>query len=146
MTSTMVTPKQADTLNRACLADKIRLLNRVITSTYDAAFRPLGITTSQINILTVIAKYQQASPGQLGQWLYMEKSTLSRNLDLMHKRGWVETLPGRGRAHAVKMTTQGHRILQEGLPLWELAQRKTRALLGARGAKEVVRMGSAVRQ
>ena len=146
MASTMVTPQQADTLNRACLVDKIRLLNRVITSTYDAAFRPLGITTSQINILTVIAKYQPASPGQLGQWLYMDKSTLSRNLDLMHKRGWVETLPGRGRAHAVKLTTKGDRILQDGVPLWEQAQRKTRALLGARGAKEVMRMASVVRR
>ena len=48
------------------IADKLRLLNRVITNLYDENLREAGITTAQMNILTVVAKYGTASPGQVG--------------------------------------------------------------------------------
>ena len=121
-TGTM-TSRQVDVLNKYCLADKVRLLSRVITSTYDEVLRPLSITTSQMNVLAVTAKYEPASPSQVGQWLHMEKSTLSRNVELLRKHGWIEITPGRGRSHQLRLTARGKRVMEQGMPLWEKAQR-----------------------
>ena len=127
MTHSKVTQAEADQANRECIADKLRLLNRVITSLYDDAFRPLGITTSQMNILVVTAKFGTPSPGQVGGWLHMEKSTLSRNVDRMRKQGWLEVIPAdRGHSHQVRLTAKGAVIMKQGMPLWEQAQKQNR--------------------
>jgi hypothetical protein len=44
---------------RECIAVRVRLLNRVITSLYDDALRPLGITVSQLNLLVAICRMEQ---------------------------------------------------------------------------------------
>ena len=141
-----LTQAEADALNQECLADKMRLLGRTITGVYDNALRPLGIRASQMNILVVVAKYGQASPGQVGGWLNIEKSTLSRNIERLQKQEWLEVTPaGRGHAHRLQLTGKGMSILNQGLPLWRKAQRKTRSILGDRGAKEVTRLANAIR-
>ena len=45
-----------DMIVRDCIAVRLRLLNRVVTNLYDDALRPLGLKTSQLNILTSTAK------------------------------------------------------------------------------------------
>ena len=146
MALTRITPGNADRLNQECIADKLRLLNRVITNLYDEALRPAGITTSQMNILVVVAKYHTATPGQVGQWLHMEKSTLSRSLDRLRKQGLlVVTATGRGRAHELRLTAGGTRALKEGLPHWRRVQREAQSLLGEGGVKEVMRIVANVR-
>ena len=146
MTQSKVTQKEADQANRECIADKLRLLSRVITKLYDDAFRPLGMTTSQMNILVVITKFGTASPGRVGDWLHMEKSTLSRNVDRMRKHGWLGIIPGKhGRSHQLKLTAKGMEILEQGLPLWKQAQKKAQSVIGNRGIEEMMRMGNRVR-
>ncbi len=146
MALTRITPANADQLNRECIADKLRLLNRMITNLYDEALRPAGITTSQMNILVVVARYDTATPGQVGRWLHMERSTLSRNLDRLRKQGLLAaTTAGRGRALELRLTAEGTRALQKGLPHWRRVQRKARSLLGEGGVKEVMRIAAKVR-
>ena len=147
MKNIKITRTDADALNQECIADKMRLLNRVITSLYDDALRPVGLTTSQMNIMVVVAKYGLARPTQVGDWLRMEKSTLSRNLDRVRKQGWLRTVPGdHGRSIQLELTAKGQMILKKGLPLWRHGQQKARTLLGGHGVKEVMRMGNTVRQ
>ena len=142
---TPITPEQATSLNQACIADKLRLLNRVITNLYDEALSPIGITTSQMNILVVVAKYGEASPSQVASWLHMEKSTLSRNVRILRNHGWLDAISDSGRSHKLEVTSNGAAILNEGLPLWEQAQCKARSLLSDSGVKEVVRIADTVR-
>ena len=49
ITPTTKTP--ADIIFEQCLAGRLRILNRVVTNMYDEALRPLGVKTSQLNIL-----------------------------------------------------------------------------------------------
>ncbi len=42
-------------------------LNR-ITKLYENALSPLGMTTSQMNILTVVARYEEATPASPTAW------------------------------------------------------------------------------
>ena len=79
----------ADLIASECLAVRVRLLSRTITGIYDEALRPLGLTVGQMNILVVVAKRGPVSPGEVARRLNMEKSTVSRNIDRMAKRGWL---------------------------------------------------------
>ncbi len=144
--ATMISPTEASQLNQACLADKFRLLSRIITKLYDEALRPTGLTTNQMNILMVVTKYGEASPHQVGDWLHMEKSTLSRNVRRLRQNGWMTLQPAEtGRNHTLKLTPKGTRVLQKGLPLWESAQREAQAILGKTGVEEIMRIAGTVR-
>ncbi len=142
----MISPSQASQLNQACIADKLRLLNRIVTQLYDEALRPTGLTTSQMNILVVVAKYGEATPVEVGHWLHMEKSTLSRNVGRLQQNGWLAIRPsGKGRTHTLKLTVKGNRALRKGLPFWESAQKKAKAILGKAGVGEIMRVAETVR-
>jgi hypothetical protein len=58
-----------DLIAQDCIAVRMRLLNRVVTKIYDDALRPLGIKTSQLNILVVTARpraqqFRLSTPGR----------------------------------------------------------------------------------
>src|SRR5262245_45543385 len=86
----------ADRMAGECIAVRIRLINRVITALYDEAFRPFGLRISQANILAAIAHLGEPRPAEVTRILRIEKSTLSRDVDLMKRKGWVETDPPTG--------------------------------------------------
>jgi DNA-binding MarR family transcriptional regulator len=118
-----------------CLAARVRILNRAITSLYDEALRPLGAKVSQMNILVVTAKFGVARPSQICDILHMDASTLSRNAERMVAHGWLEVVPDAdARAQPLRVTNTGMTLLKRALPAWEQAQAKARAILGEAGA------------
>ena len=127
--------RAAHEIARDCLAVRIRMLNRILTTIYDDALRPLGITTSQANVLTAIHEVGPVKQTQLADFLHIEKSTLSRNLSLMKKRGWVRVLPGEDqRSHTLGITARGRKLLGAALPSWHEAQQAAVGILGDEGA------------
>ena len=58
-----------------------------ITNIYDDAFRPFGLKISQGNILILTGKMGVASPVQICEYLQLDISTLSRNVELMGQKG-----------------------------------------------------------
>src|SRR3954449_13050615 len=66
-----------------CVAVRLRMLNRVITNIYDNALRPLDLKVSQMNILVAAAKMGTARPTEVCQYLHLDVSTLSRNVERM---------------------------------------------------------------
>jgi DNA-binding MarR family transcriptional regulator len=132
-----------------CLAARVRILNRAITSLYDEGLRPLGVKVSQMNILVVTAKLGVARPSQICDILYMDASTLSRNAERMLAQGWLEVIPGDdARAQPLRVTKAGLKLLNRALPAWETAQAKAREILGEPGAtvlKESIRSLSRIK-
>jgi DNA-binding MarR family transcriptional regulator len=121
----------APEIGRDCLAVRVRLLNRCITRLYDAALRPHGLTIAQLNLLTSIANTQPVRSGKLADALSMEVSTLSRNLRLMEREGWIEVLRAeRGNGRVLTLTHAGAAKLHELEPAWRAAQQQARELLG----------------
>ena len=71
-----------------------------MTAIYDEALRPHGLKVSQMSVLVTVARMGEPSPGAVGHILHLETSTLSRNVDRMRARGWLDTVPtADGRAH-----------------------------------------------
>ncbi len=135
-------PKTIETVSlemeEECIGVRVRLLNRVITNLYDKAYRPLNITTNQMSILVSMWRRGFSTPGEIGNFLQMEKSTLSRNLDRMRKSGWLEILQGEdGRSQRLQMTPKGSKVVEQSLPLWRSAQKEAKQILGENGAASI---------
>jgi DNA-binding MarR family transcriptional regulator len=119
-----------DTIARTCIAVRLRLLNRVVTNLYDEALRPLGLKVSQLNILITTAKLGLARPARVCEILQLDPSTLSHNVKLMRKKGWLEVVPEEdARMQPLRLTAQGRRLIEKAVPAWEQAQRQARELL-----------------
>ena len=123
-----------DTIARNCIAVRLRLLNRVVTNLYDDALRPLGLKVSQLNILVVTAKLGLAQPAKVCDILHLDTSTLSRNVERMRAKGWLEVVPAEdARTQPFRLTAQGKRLLEKAVPAWEQAQKQAEELLGDEG-------------
>src|SRR5271167_4987010 len=128
------TTSSIDTISRTCIAVRLRLLNRVVTSFYDEALRPLGLKVSQLNILIVTAKLGLARPTQVCELLQLDASTLSRNVKPLQAHGWLEVVSEEdGRAQPFRLTPKGTRLIEKAVPAWEEAQRQAVELLGDEG-------------
>ena len=113
----------AQQMSQECVARRLRQVNRTITRLYDEALRPHGLTVNQLNILAVIISEKQIQPGQLGQSLGMEKSTVSRTIDRMEGKGWLKIAPGKdSRTQVLSVTQKGHQLLLSVTPVWDNLQ------------------------
>src|SRR5271168_4343099 len=128
------TNSNIDTIARTCISVRLRLLNRVVTSFYDDALRPLGLKVSQLNILIVTARLGLARPAQVCEVLQLDTSTLSRNVERMRAHGWLEVVPEEdARAQPFRLTPQGKRLIEKAIPAWQEAQIQAAELLGDEG-------------
>lgn len=136
-----------DTIARTCIAVRLRLLNRVVTSFYDDALRPLGLKVSQLNILIVTARLRLARPAEVCDILQLDTSTLSRNVKPLQAHGWLEVVPDEdGRAQPFRLTPKGKRLIEKAVPAWEEAQRRATELLGDEGIGLLDRAAKKLRQ
>jgi len=113
----------AQQMSQECVARRLRQVNRTVTRLYDEALRPHGLTVNQLNILAVIISEQQIRPGQLGQALGMEKSTVSRTIDRMVGKGWLKVATGKdSRTQILTVTQKGNKLLLSVTPIWDTLQ------------------------
>src|ERR671912_2837156 len=120
-----------DKIAGECVAVRLRMLNRVVTNIYDDALRPLGLKVSQMNILVAAAKMGTARPTEVCEHLHLDVSTLSRNVERMKARGWLEVVPDEdGRSQPFRLTSQGRKLLEKAIPAWSEAQQQVKATLG----------------
>jgi DNA-binding MarR family transcriptional regulator len=130
----MTTSKPQSSIDKIageCIAARLRMLNRVVTNIYDDALRPLGVKVSQMNILVAAGKMGTARPVEVCERLHLNVSTLSRNVERMRARGWLEVIPDAdGRAQPFRLTNEGRKLVEKATPAWKKAQRQAKALLG----------------
>ena len=127
-------PGPADRIASECIAVRVRLINRVVTAVYDEALRPLGLRVSQANILVAVARLREARPAEICRRLRIEKSTLSRDVEVMKGKGWLESdPPSGGRNQVLRLTAAGRELLARSGPAWESAQAEADRLIGGPG-------------
>lgn len=120
-----------DQIAGECIAVRLRMLNRVVTNIYDDALRPLDLKVSQMNILVATAKMGTARPIEICERLHLDVSTLSRNVERMKARGWLEVVPDEdGRSQPFRLTQQGRKLLEKAIPAWNDAQEQVKKFLG----------------
>ena len=124
----------ATDLRMSCLGVRIGRLNRLVGRRFDHALGPLGLSIAQMEVLgALVLNDSPLRPADLAQWLAVERSTMSRNLALMEKRGYVrtaETSPT-GRSQRVVITRAGEAALGQAEQAWREVQNSIAAQLGA---------------
>lgn len=120
-----------DKVASECVAVRLRMLNRLITKIYDDALRSLDLKVSQMNILVAAAKMGTARPVAVCEYLHLDVSTLSRNVERMKARGWLVVVPDAdGRSQPFRLTRQGRNVLKKAVPAWSEAQQHVHKVLG----------------
>jgi DNA-binding MarR family transcriptional regulator len=121
-----------------CIAMRVRFVSRAITGLYDRALRRLDIKIGQASVLVFLTVHGESGPGDIGKALRMEKSTVSRNLDRMRKKGWIEISAGPDAvSQTIRITGKGSDLLAAVHGEWQKAQESARGLLGEDGVAAV---------
>ena len=129
-----------DQISSECLLGHWRRVNRVLSGIYEAEMRDWGLKSSQLNLLVAVAKAGPVRRIDLGKRLHLDPSTLTRNLKVMLKQGWIEERPDEEdqRSARLKITTKGRKLLESIAPAWKRAQERARQMLGNEGATLVL--------
>jgi DNA-binding MarR family transcriptional regulator len=134
-----MTDKIVSEVSRECLVTRTRKISRVVTGIYDEELRPFGIGSPQFSLLVVVARLQSANRAEIGRANLQDRSTLTRNLQLMLAQGWIEEVPsGEGKkSRSIVITKDGKELLAEAMPGWRKAQLRAKALFGREGVSAV---------
>lgn len=121
-----------------CMVLKTRKAARAITRRYNALLKPHGIQSTQASLLYAIAGGGFESISELADMMAIERSALTRNLQLLRDAGYINSdHQGRGRAQKVALTNEGEALLEIGVPLWVEAQNALRTELGEKEWRHV---------
>lgn len=119
-----------------CLCSPVRQVHRALTSIYDEALRPVGLTVSQLNLLVAIDRMDEgATPTRLAKALLLEKSTVTRDLVRLEENRWVVRRAGEdARQVCLSLSASGERLLEKAVVPWRKAQALAREMLGPHAA------------
>jgi DNA-binding MarR family transcriptional regulator len=116
---------------RACACANLRKAARVVTQLFDAALAPSGLKATQFTLLVTSRLSGEATINGLAERMAMDRTTLSRNLKPLVRKGLLEVSPGEdSRTRLVRITPEGERALNEAYPMWRTAQEEVVRALG----------------
>jgi DNA-binding MarR family transcriptional regulator len=113
-------------MGTTCACYNLRRASRAVSQVYDAYFEPVGLKSTQFTVLATLACESAGRPTvtELARTLVLEQSSLSRNLAVLEREGWVKLAPGTDkRERRVVLTRAGRAALGRGYPAWQAAQR-----------------------
>lgn len=120
-----------------CTCGELRKTARAITQLYDLMLEPSGLLITQLAVLRTISKGEAETISHLAEKLSMDRTTLTRNLVPLEKRGLIRVAQGKDqRKRLVTLTEKGHRARDEAIPLWEQVQRQVVKQLGEKKWRE----------
>ncbi len=115
-----------------CVSFRLRRAARMVAKRYDDALRPVGLRNTQFSVLGALAYLGETGIGELAVQMATDGTTLTRNLDVLVRRGLIENVQAEdGRVRRVRLTSLGRETLEKALPLWRAAQTKTLKSVGS---------------
>ena len=121
--------KLAEGEGRACACGNLRKAARAVTQLFDEALRPAGLRATQFGILAATMAMGPLTVTKLADVTVTDRTTLTRNLKLLAKKGLIRIQTGNDRREReVTLTDRGREALAKGYPFWQKAQ--TRVVKG----------------
>jgi DNA-binding MarR family transcriptional regulator len=126
-------------MSTLCACFNVRRAARAVTQLYDRVLAPTGLRATQVTLLAALARAGSIPFARLAAILGMDRTTLSRNLAPLERDGLLTLRPGPDRrVKLATITGKGRKLLEQAIPLWQLAQRQITGGIGA-GRWEVIR-------
>src|SRR6266487_5070535 len=114
-----------------CTCGTMRKAARAITLLYDNAFKSSGLLSTQFGVLHVIYNIESIRISDLADKLGMDRTTLTRNLSVLERHGFIKISQGKDhRTRIVAATQKGRSAVVKATPLWNEVQRKVRQKMG----------------
>lgn len=114
-----------------CIGFNIRRTDRVLTQFYDEILAPSGLSAPQFGLLCTLNQVAPTTIHHLADIMNMDRTTLTRNLELLIKQHLVQNEEGEDRrARLVLLTEEGKQALEGAWPLWQEAQARIERALG----------------
>ena len=103
-----------------CLCLHLRRAARAVARRFDAALRPLDLTSGQFSLLMSLNRPDAASIGSVSALLAMDRTTLTANLKPLERRGLVKVTVDDTdkRTRRLALTSAGRALLVAAAPLW----------------------------
>ena len=80
---------------RTCACYKVRKAARAVTKLYEEVLRPVGLRATQFSLLMATRVLGPVTVVKLAQVMVMDRTTLTRNLQILEKRGLITIKPGK---------------------------------------------------
>jgi DNA-binding MarR family transcriptional regulator len=116
-----------------CACASARRVARLLTQMYDARLRRAGLEAPQFALLIALREHGPSSQAEMGRLHGLDKTTVSRNVKGLQRRGWIARASGQGtRDRVFELTASGRHQLAAALPEWRKAQQELRAGMTAK--------------
>jgi DNA-binding MarR family transcriptional regulator len=114
-----------------CLCLHLQRATRAVARRFDAALRPLGLTSGQFSLLMALNRPQAAGIGNVSTLLAMDRTTLTANLKPLERRGLVTVAPDNTdkRTRRLTLTPAGRALLGAAVPMWRRTHAEIDGLL-----------------
>jgi DNA-binding MarR family transcriptional regulator len=111
---------------------RLRKAARRISQIYDHHLEPTGVTITQFGVLASLTSTDRMAIGPLAEQLCMDPTTLTRNLQPLHREGLVVIEPDRRdrRVRWVSLSEAGRQAFDRARPAWREAQNQVIKLIG----------------
>lgn len=130
---------------RRCACATIRRTDRVLTQFYDEVLAPSGLYVTQFTLLAALTEAAPVTINRLAEILVMDRTTLTRNLEVLAKQHLVRIEEGQDRrTRLVLLTYEGEEALRRAWPLWQEAQARIERTLGRERFEDLLNELSAV--
>ncbi len=109
-----------------CACGNLRKTTRTITQFYDKILQPTGLRSTQCSLLLDIYLNENISVCDLGYILLMDQSTVTRNIEVLRKSGYIDIKKEEKdcRKKSISITDKGLRVIEAATPIWHEAQGK----------------------
>ncbi len=116
-----------------CVCYRLRRAARLAAKTYDGALKPTGLRNTQFALLGSLNKLGESSIGELSDRLATDGTTLTRNLEVLVRRGLIEDVAADdARVRVIRATELGKKTYVAALPLWREAQKQVLEAVGSK--------------
>lgn len=123
---TPIEPKAIALARRAtrdCVCANLRRATRTVTKLYDEALKPTGLKITQFNLLGSLLSLGSATLTELAEEIVVDRTTLTRNLEVLESRGLVVTEEGDDRRERLlRLSAKGISAVTAAYPIWQSAQ------------------------
>lgn len=122
-----------------CACFNLRRAARALSRFYDDALAPSGLRNNQFSMLGAINMIGPLTLSDLADRLDLDRTTLTRNLQIAEKEGYIVLSAGQDRRERiVALAPRGEAALARALPLWQDAQARAETQLGPERWRAVI--------
>lgn len=123
-----------------CLGRRIRILSRIVDAKFRLMLKEYNVSESQLSIMFFMYMKKNVEQGIIGKAMRLERSSVSRNIDLLVKKGFIEK--STDYHPMLSITPKGIQIVEELKPKWDAIMDEIVGQIGEEGYNAVSQLES----